>query len=56
MIPGRPIGVRRGRGSSHMNPPCFLLIAWDAYLTPSRMAANFFKAIQIRVKAGQSTK
>jgi hypothetical protein len=32
------------------SPPCFLLVTWESYMTPSRAAMHFFIAIQIWVK------
>ncbi len=31
------------------NPPCFLLVIWGSYMTPSHTETHFFIAIQIRV-------
>jgi hypothetical protein len=47
MTPRRPIGVQQGRGALNGSPPCFLLAAWESYMTLSSTAPHFFKAIQI---------
>jgi hypothetical protein len=54
MTPRRPIGVRQGEVGSHRESPCFLLVAWDTYMTPRRMAMHFFIPIQIRENGNDS--
>jgi hypothetical protein len=49
MPPRRPVGVRQGVALTESSP-CFLLVAWESYMTPSRMAPHFCLAIRIRVK------
>jgi hypothetical protein len=39
-----------GVGVLARSPPSFLLVFWESYLTPSRLATHCFIAIQIRVK------
>jgi hypothetical protein len=39
-----------GKGALTGSPPCFLLVAWESYMTSSRTAMHFFIAIRIRVK------
>jgi hypothetical protein len=46
----RPIRVWQGEGALTGNPPSYLLVAWESYMTPSCMATHFFIAIQVRVK------
>ncbi len=50
MTPRRTIGVRLGRRALSGSPLCFLLFAWESYMTPSCTAKHFFIAIHIRVK------
>ncbi len=43
MTPRQPIGVRRGGEKALTeSPPCFLLVAWESYMTLSRTATHFF--------------
>ncbi len=39
--PKQSIGVWWGTGSFTGSPPYFLLVAWESYMTPSRMAMHF---------------
>jgi hypothetical protein len=41
MTPRRPIGVQV-KGALTGCPPFSLLVAWESYMSPSRMAMHFF--------------
>jgi hypothetical protein len=38
-----------GGGALTGSPPCFLLVIWESYMTPSRTAMHFCIAIRIKV-------
>jgi hypothetical protein len=40
--PRQPIGGWREEGALTESPPCFLLVAWESYITTSRTAMHFF--------------
>jgi hypothetical protein len=50
MICRRPTGVKQGKMALIGTSFGFLLVAWESYMTPSRTALHFLKAIWIRVK------
>jgi hypothetical protein len=35
---------------SHIGPPCFLLVAWESYMTPSCTAMHILIATRVRGK------
>jgi hypothetical protein len=38
------------------SPPCFLLVTWESYLTPSRTATHFFHSQPDRVKRSKKAR
>ncbi len=44
--------VAGGMGALTGSPPCFLLVACESYMTPSRPAMHFLIAIRIRGMEG----